>query len=68
MNTGVFNRWRHESKATQVLQYRKEKKVRAVCKGQWKSRKVGEAKIQKQEKKATAILPVNTKKASFRAI
>ena len=45
-----------------------KKKVRAACKGQWKSRKAGEAEIQKREKKATAILPVNTKKASFRAI
>ena len=25
MYTGVFNRWNHESKATQGIQYRKEK-------------------------------------------
>ena len=43
-------------------------KKKVICKGQWKSRKAGEDEIQKGEKKATAILPVNTKKASFRAI
>ena len=39
-----------------------KKKFERYAKSQWKSRKAGLAKKQKEEKKATAILPVNPQK------
>ena len=65
MNAGVFNRWRYESEAIQGLQCWKEKSESAMQKASGKAEK---AKITKVEKKITAILPVNTKKAGFRTI
>ena len=44
------------------LTAQERKEVRAVWKNQWKSRKAGKTKIQKEEKKPTAIRPHKQKK------
>ena len=51
MNTGVFNRWRYESKATQGLQYRKEKGESGIQKSNRKAEKRERPKYEKKRRK-----------------
>ena len=67
MNIDMFSRWRNVSRATEGLQHREKKEMRAKCKSQWKSWRRKRPKREYEEEKTTAIERIRNKKGIFQS-